>query len=122
MSTRCLIAIRSKDGYESIYCHHDGYPSGVGKTLLENYLDPEKIAKLFAAGDTSNLEPEIEKCAFYRLRGETEVDSNKSTTFEELRTLTRDRGGEYLYVYLNGGWAGFHSNGNSITAEEWRND
>lgn len=35
MSTRCSICAYIDDRLYSIYCHHDGYLSGVGKTLLE---------------------------------------------------------------------------------------
>ena len=35
MATRSLIAVQNADGtFLSIYCHWDGYPSGVGKDLL----------------------------------------------------------------------------------------
>jgi hypothetical protein len=38
MSTRSRIAIENQNGsVTSIYCHFDGYISGVGKTLKECY-------------------------------------------------------------------------------------
>ena len=56
MSTRCRIGIENKDGtITSIYCHHDGYPSYVGKTLVNNYKEESKIRALLDLGDMSSL-------------------------------------------------------------------
>lgn len=62
MSTRCLIGIEYDDKtIRYIYCHHDGYLAGVGKTLQEDYKDIEKIEKLLNLGDMSSLgsNPEV---------------------------------------------------------------
>lgn len=37
MSTRALIARKTEDGFEANYHHWDGYPSGLGLTLVELY-------------------------------------------------------------------------------------
>jgi len=56
MATRSTIAIQYEDGtIESVYCHNDGYLSGVGETLLENYTTPEKVEEILALGDHSSL-------------------------------------------------------------------
>lgn len=61
MSTRSRIGIiRLKPGsgtpeVESIYCHFDGYPEGVGQMLLDHWMTPEKIDELLALGDLSCL-------------------------------------------------------------------
>lgn len=56
MSTRCRIAIEQPDGkIRSIYCHHDGYPEGVGRTLQRHYTDPDKVDALVNLGDLSTL-------------------------------------------------------------------
>lgn len=53
MSTRCMIGLEMPDKtIKAIYCHYDGYPEGVGKTLQEHYADPDKVAKLMEMGDT----------------------------------------------------------------------
>lgn len=66
MSTRCYIGIKCAprdgqpgDSVRSIYSHSDGYPSYVGKLLLENYTTPEKINQLLDLGDISLLGSEI---------------------------------------------------------------
>ena len=56
MSTRALIAKELKNGkYKTIYCHNDGYPKGVGKTLLAEYNTEEKLDALLNLGDLSIL-------------------------------------------------------------------
>lgn len=63
MSTRSRIGIIREQGsppiVESIYCHFDGYPEGVGQTLLNHWTDTEKINRLIALGDLSVLGSEI---------------------------------------------------------------
>ncbi|HSE44248.1 MAG TPA: hypothetical protein VLA89_02855 [Gemmatimonadales bacterium] len=65
MSTRSRIGIiREKpEGkapvVESIYCHFDGYPEGVGKTLLESWTTEEKVNELMRLGDLSVLGSEL---------------------------------------------------------------
>ena len=55
MSTRSAIIAKTENGYAGIYCHFDGYESGVGKTLLAHYRDPQKVAELIELGDISSL-------------------------------------------------------------------
>ena len=67
MSTRCLIAYQHANGeIESVYCHSDGYVSGVGKMLVKDYQDDDKILNLIQRGDFSSLCPEIGEIKFYK--------------------------------------------------------
>ena len=60
MATRSRIAIENTDGtVTSIYCHWDGYPEGLGDTLLGHYTDPEKVKALIALGSISYVSPEL---------------------------------------------------------------
>jgi hypothetical protein len=64
MATRSRIAIETTDDsgnkvIKSIYCHFDGYASGVGKMLMDNYQDREKVETLISLGDISFLKEEI---------------------------------------------------------------
>ena len=64
MATRSRIAIETTDTsgnkvIKSIYCHFDGYFAGVGKTLMDNYQDREKVEALISLGDISFLREEI---------------------------------------------------------------
>jgi len=54
MSTRSTIAIEFADGtVHQVYCHFDGYLSGIGRQLQEEFLDPWAAASLIAQGDMS---------------------------------------------------------------------
>lgn len=56
MSTRCGIALaEAEGGYTFVYCHFDGYPSGVGRVLLDCYPDRDSVARLVALGGMSVL-------------------------------------------------------------------
>lgn len=56
MGTSCNIGILNSNGsVELIYCHWDGYISGVGKLLKSAYTDILKIRTLISLGDISSL-------------------------------------------------------------------
>lgn len=112
MSTRCRIAFEHDGKYESIYCHHDGYLSWVGRKLQEHYKTPEDVRALMDLGDISSLgdQPTPVKefetydgtyscCRPYSLRGE-DCPSQFDDTLKQLYHRTEDCWGEYLYVYM----------------------
>jgi hypothetical protein len=121
MATRSRIAIENEDGsVKSIYCHYDGYLSGVGKTLFNHY-DKEKLEKLIELGDISSLEDSTESTvAYHRDRGE---DLN-ITTFSDMGELFENglnSGVEYIYCLTrNGTWLmnSYGSNQISFLQEE----
>lgn len=99
-----------------IYCQMDGGCRWAGKTLLEHYDTPEKVAKLFGErfGDLSRLAPEVgEKhdfdnppdgvCNFYgRDRGEPWTGDNVFGCFSDwLEAPDRP---EYNYILTPHGW------------------
>jgi hypothetical protein len=56
MATRSTIALEFADGtVQQIYCHWDGYLSGVGAQLATDYMDPFKLRDLINEGDTSSI-------------------------------------------------------------------
>lgn len=66
MSTRSNIALVKKGGaVEAIYCHHDGYPEGIGETLAKCYGEEEEVAAMLELGDMSLLRDTLETCVFY---------------------------------------------------------
>jgi hypothetical protein len=116
MATRSTIAKLNPDGtVTSIYCHWDGYPDGVGATLLEHYTDSAKVDQLLALGDLSILDNEIgEKqdfdnrtkgwtLAYGRDRGETGIYALPHMDVDGWKALRRDSGCEYGYLW-NGVW------------------
>lgn len=54
MSTRSIIAVARGDGWEGVYCHMDGYPSGVGAQvwngieMLRLEYEPGDLVKEFS--------------------------------------------------------------------------
>jgi hypothetical protein len=115
MATRSFIAQKKEDGsFEGVYCHWDGYPDGVGKTLFANYKDPEKIQKLINGGGMSTLKETPEECEYYTQRGEA-LKIHKTLPFKEnpnaamfyLKQTAKNMGCEYLYVRAAGEWTYF---------------
>mgnify|MGYP003318556494 CR=1 FL=1 len=120
MSTRSRIAIKNNDGtIKSIYCHFDGYLSGVGEMLLENYKDENKIKDLIALGDISSLKENVNPpdgvkhtfdnpcddvvVAYHRDRGE---DFHDGTDNDEDGLMNRFNNSdeEFLYLFKDGKW------------------
>ena len=118
MATRSNIGIVNLDkSITGIYCHWDGYPTGVGKTLVEHYNDIEKVKELLSFGDMSYLAPEIHPSGethsfdsseenvtvFYkRDRGESEVNS-VITSMDELFSVQYNFL-DYVYLFRDGNW------------------
>jgi hypothetical protein len=107
MATRSRIGIENENGtISSIYCHFDGYPDGVGKTLKEHYTDRNKIQSLIDLGNISILgENEIETVAYHRDRGE---EKNEARVDNSLEAFSRSDYEKYGYVYTKEGkWVTF---------------
>lgn len=107
MSTHCHIGIKNGDHVRYIYCHFDGYPSYVGKILLNHYNTVEKVNELIDGGDLSSL-GEVTKtdlphswvnpvegvCVYYeRDRGETDMSA-------KMCCLTEYKDSDVDYQYL----------------------
>lgn len=87
MSTRSVIAKKTTEGYDAIYCHWDGYPSHHLPILTKHYNSDEKVDRLLENGSLSSLDEKCDKpeghgfdnpikgyCVYYgRDRGEKEV-------------------------------------------------
>ena len=100
MATRSRIAIENEDGsVNSIYCHFDGYPEGVGKTLQNDYTDRSKVKELIALGDISILRSTTETTeAYHRDRGE-DLYSTSYLSVEGLFNLGFESGEVYVYCF-----------------------
>ena len=98
MSTRSNIIVKLGDGqYKRVYCHFDGYPEGVSKTLVEHYNSQDRAETVVAPGDMSLLGARCDKpdghsynnrhpdCTVYygRDRGEINVDGLVASTLTE---------------------------------------
>lgn len=126
MSTRSCISALCEDGkIRATYCHYDGYPEYVGRTLKDNYCEQEKIEKLLALGSLSSLGASIDcpeghsynnqtegyTVAYHRDRGE-DFEPNEEFEFESsdpLEVLNGIRSsGNFTYVDYLYYWDGTH--------------
>lgn len=97
MSTRCYFGIMRESGEIALhYCHHDGYPTGVGRYLLDKANTAEAVRELMAKGDCSAIDdPE----------GYDEPESHEPRIFPntwKLGGVMRTPGAtdiEYVYIF-----------------------
>lgn len=130
MATRCRIGLMLEDGtVKHSYCHYDGYPEGVGSTLVQHYNTKDKVMELVSFGDMSYLasvvhpegehnfeKPEQGVTVFYnRDRGETDVDS-KTTSMDEYLSIKYSSCIDYLYVFINDNWWVY----NNLKKNKWK--
>jgi len=102
MATRSRIGVKiGNKKYLSIYCHWDGYPSGVGKLLLEQYDHIDKVMYLMSRGDCSSLHQN----SFYADRGETGVDCAEHTNQNDMKQE------EHTYLFKDSVWYYCSDNG-----------
>jgi hypothetical protein len=102
MATRSLIGVNLDNGITKIvYCHWDGYPSGVGQTLLLHYDSPTKVDALLGLGDLSALASSPEQSVAYH-RDKKEpwgMVEPREVNISELGTVAQDYGVDYVYTY-----------------------
>lgn len=118
MSTHCGIAIKTEEGYSTIYCHHDGSPSYMLPMLTENHNSEESAAKIVSLGDASYIEKLIDPLTeshtfdraepgvsvfYHRDRGEGWADTAPETfSKEELFNKFW-----YAFIWENGCWTAY---------------
>ena len=136
MSTTSSITAKCKDGrFRSIYVHWDGHIEWVGRLLLENYTEQDKIEKLLSLGSISILAPSIEcpeghtfdspidgyTIAYYRDRDR--AWGMYHTIVEDTRAgCLRKNGQEYNYFWDGEKWTvgySFKDVFNADLKEEW---
>jgi hypothetical protein len=123
MSTRSFIAKKTDTGFLAIYCHHDGYLSGVGKDLVTHFTDPATVDALLALGNLSGLGSSLESTdteAYSRDQGEPLAD-NKPELYHSLfylRNGARDADAEFLYVFADGVWSYLDPRRDDLTLQE----
>jgi hypothetical protein len=113
MSTRSYIGILKEDQQIFfVYCHHDGYPSGVGRVLKEYYYRPEDVIILLSFGNMSSLAPTIEDTVFYgRDRNELNQEMQQ-TTSDEFRS--DDISYKYLFDEYTEEWSCYNMQGDLV--------
>ena len=103
-----------------VYCHYDGYPSGVGATLTTHYATDERVTALLNLGSISQLHPRLVPdlgdthtfdnpaknvtVAYHRDRGE----AMSTTTFPSLDVMVENvahqLGVEFVYIWDSNEW------------------
>lgn len=129
MATRSLIGKLNPDNTVTyIYCHFDGYPSGVGKTLTEHYFSPIKIDQLLGLGDLSVLGSELGEqqdfntyssesgwcLAYGRDRGERNTEAKTIDMDEYLNEDLHGEDFKYLYFESENEWDAYDFKGNPV--------
>lgn len=123
MATRSAIGVLNIDGtVNAIYCHWDGYPEGVGRTLIQHWCDEQKINSLIELGDLSMLRSEIGEAhdfnvrwslgdpqskwclAYGRDRGDLNTGHRVFTSSKEFVSEMSLSGCEYFYLWVDGRW------------------
>jgi|APSaa5957512535_1039671.scaffolds.fasta_scaffold185203_3 hypothetical protein len=121
MSTRSYIAKKQPDEtFKAVYCHFDGYPEGVGQTLVDSFTDENKVDKLLKLGSLSYLRDDIETqnnfktfpirgneielkdvtMAYHRDRGD-DLEINEFSNLEPMLDYFDKSWGDYLYLFEN---------------------
>lgn len=81
--------------YMEIYHHWDGYPDGVGETLLTEFNDYDSILNLMLMGDMSSIVGNS-VCSYHGWRNE-----DTPPHFHDSEPSCSE---EYLYVFKDGHW------------------
>ena len=100
MSTNSLVAYMNKDWkVTTSYVHYDGYTTGVGEQLLENYNTKEKAQKLATTlGYASGLSETVEKSHEDRANTDEPIVYENYLDFEEY--IRESSYLEYVYVWV----------------------
>jgi hypothetical protein len=120
MSTRSSIGRKNTDGtVTAIYCHFDGYLSGVGKKLARYWQDAAKVDALIELGDLSALGEEIgerqdfddrssqhaEWCLAYgRDRSESGTQAREHADLDAYVAAREGYWADYQYLFDDGTW------------------
>jgi hypothetical protein len=115
MSTNSTIAVKTKTGYNVIYCHWDGHPSYMLPMLQKNYNSEELADTLISFGDASCIrkklkpvgphsfdKPEKDVCVFYHRDNEEPWKECSPILFNDKDSLLNING--YLYIFEDNCW------------------
>lgn len=101
MSTRSYIGRLTEDKQVFfVYCHFDGYPSGVGRILREHYYRPEDVFNLLSFGNISSLATIIEDTIFYGRDRKEPNQEQTQTTYDEYLPSSGSEDSGVVYKYL----------------------
>lgn len=86
--------------YLGIYCHHDGYPNGVGASLVKNFNEFGLALNLIVGGDCSVIyDKELRR---YATRKGENWKYIQPKQLDKIQKVSDDS--EYLYIFIRGRW------------------
>jgi hypothetical protein len=116
MATRALIGYLDDSNNEFVgtYNHYDGYPDGLGKTLLKFFNSKDAASKLARTGYISSIDPDsgeidskYKEKPYYKL-----IDTDEAFTAGMMIGDAVDYfGGDYGYVWVGDQWLTLENNG-----------
>ena len=92
MATRSLIAVKTNNTFENIYCHWDGDPDNMLGKLKGYYGTPEKVKYLLIEGDRATIEP------WGKIY---ENPSKQAKNLPDLKKQATECNAEWAYLYDN---------------------
>ena len=98
MATRSRIGVELEDGIvKSVYCHWDGYPTGVGRDLLNRgFENLDQVEMFINEGSRSTVD-----VSYHAWRGEDIVVKESASREHYFNKIDED----YAYLYtLEGNW------------------
>lgn len=107
MATRSFIGKQLPNGHiTGVYCHFDGYPTGVGTTLEDHYTTEDQVDALLDLGSLSQLGSSLASTvAYHRDRGEEKAYPLEYESLSDMeRNVGSDLGAEYAYVWMVDCW------------------
>lgn len=122
MATRSTIAVKQDDGsVKAIYCHYDGYPTGVGVFLTRFYDSAFEANKMIEMGNMSTIGATVgekvdfgtfqdfgKQCVFYgRDRGEVDQEAQTYGSVAEWVASIGEACENYGYIFMNGKWVAY---------------
>lgn len=92
------IDVSKSTNFLGIYCHHDGYPSGVGESLRKLFNTYDLALNLILGGDTSSIGEFVD---YYNLFPNEEWKNIQPRQLKEMNSLCSP---SYLYIFMNDRW------------------
>ena len=80
--------------YLGIYCHHNGYPNGIGSELVKRYDNFNSALNLILGGDCSSI---VKSLIRYATRESEDWNNIQPHPLNAIKKVSKDS--EYLYLY-----------------------
>lgn len=108
MLTKSIISVKTEIGYQFIYCHFKGYNSfeGIGPILSKFYKTQESVQSLVNMGNIAEL---IANKAVVHHKARWGKGLQIVSSFEDVRTISKDHCAEYVYLFVDGKWVTYYS-------------